>query len=108
MLAISFGLKYEEKEAGNNFSWCQREAKGSNCYYVFRKGWTMGFEFNKANLPPLQREAWALQRVWPGTYAMLKQLSKTQEFVFWHYFSVLSSRKFYAPCPLKIQENGSN
>lgn len=33
MLIISFGLKYEEKEAWNSFSMCQRvEAKGSNCY----------------------------------------------------------------------------
>lgn len=37
MSAISSGLKYEEKEAWNNFSLCQKEAKGINCYYLFFK-----------------------------------------------------------------------
>lgn len=55
MLPISFGLKYEGKATWNNFSSRQRDARGSNCYHLLRKGWRLGSEFNKATFPFLQR-----------------------------------------------------
>lgn len=55
MLAISFGLKCEAKAAWNNFSSRQRDAGGSNCYHLLKKGWRMGSEFNKTTVPFLQR-----------------------------------------------------
>ena len=43
MLAVYFGLKYEEKKAWNNFSMCRREEPiGSNCCYLFKKDWRDG------------------------------------------------------------------
>ena len=51
MLAISFGLKCEGKAAWNNFSSRQRDAGGSNCYHLLKKGWRMGSEFNKTTVP---------------------------------------------------------
>lgn len=109
MSAISSGLKYEEKEAWNNFSLCQKEAKGINCYYLFlrkARGWAWNSTKQTFSLYT-DREGWNLQKVWPGRHAMGKQLSKTQEFVFWPNSSVLSSRKYHALWKF-WEENGSD